>query len=587
MAGAECREIGHWREVLADSPQLSFVMTASGEVVAASRGMCGALGMDAEKLAGRTCYSLMHKACERPPDCPLRGDSRPTVQRCSDVHSDVLAKELYVTVTPLPALNGNGGLFLHVAADRTERRRIEDALRASEAHHREILSNAPIGMFELTTDGRLVYGNPALARLFGYESMDDFRPAADEAPFAGATLNDSSNVAELAAEVRRADGSWLFREISLRREDGENREAAVTFTACPDMAGEEVHLFGFVHDITEERMSRRALEKSATLLKEAESLAHLGSWEWDVNEGVVHYSEEWQRIHGVKRNLYSMDELMPICHPDDQERVQHAIDAVVSRGEAYRVSHRIIRVHDGSVRHVDVYGQPVFDEAGRVDKVYGATLDVTEHVLATLRVQEREASLRAALTGTIAALGAVIELRDPYTAGHQQRVAQLADAIAGQLGWDGRTCEVMHTAALLHDVGKITVPSDILSKPSRLSGIEYELIKEHAAAARGILSKVAFEGPVVEIIEQHHERLDGSGYPYGLSGDQILRPARVLAVADVFEAMVTHRPYRAALSPEVASAELRDGAGRRYDPSAVAVCLQLIQDGFEFAPVRQ
>jgi putative nucleotidyltransferase with HDIG domain len=162
-------------------------------------------------------------------------------------------------------------------------------------------------------------------------------------------------------------------------------------------------------------------------------------------------------------------------------------------------------------------------------------------------------------------------------------VAQLATAVAGRLGWDQMRADHLRTAALLHDIGKVVVPSEILTKPARLSESEFSLIREHAAAGGRILSSVEFGGPVRAAIEQHHERLDGSGYPKGLRGDAVIPEARVLAVADVYEAMVSHRPYRPGLTPLLAADELRSGAGRLYDAQAVDACLELASDGFSFA----
>jgi HD-GYP domain-containing protein (c-di-GMP phosphodiesterase class II) len=153
------------------------------------------------------------------------------------------------------------------------------------------------------------------------------------------------------------------------------------------------------------------------------------------------------------------------------------------------------------------------------------------------------------------------------------------------MGMAGSELDGLRFAALIHDVGKISVPAEILSKPGRLSENEFDLIRGHAQAGHDVLQSIAFEQPVAEMVLQHHERLDGSGYPNGLGGDEILREARVMAVADVYEAMTSHRPYRPGLPVEAAVAELRDGAGVRYDPRAVEACLQTLDDGFAFTNV--
>jgi putative nucleotidyltransferase with HDIG domain len=169
-------------------------------------------------------------------------------------------------------------------------------------------------------------------------------------------------------------------------------------------------------------------------------------------------------------------------------------------------------------------------------------------------------------------------MRDPYTAGHQRRVAELACAIATELGWHEAQIDSLRTAALLHDIGKIVVPAEILSKPGRLTETEMMLIRQHAAAGADIVGDIDFDGSVAEMIRQHQERLDGSGYPAGLRDGEILPEARVLAVADVVEAMISHRPYRAALPLEAAMDELRDGADLRYDAEAAAACIRLFTE---------
>jgi putative nucleotidyltransferase with HDIG domain len=174
-------------------------------------------------------------------------------------------------------------------------------------------------------------------------------------------------------------------------------------------------------------------------------------------------------------------------------------------------------------------------------------------------------------------------MRDPYTAGHQQRVAQLARAIARELGMPEAEIHSLYLASIVHDLGKIHIPAEILSKPGRLSPIEYELIKTHATAGFDLLKAVDFPWPIAQIVSQHHERLDGSGYPHGLAGDEILPHARIMAVADVVEAMASHRPYRPALGIATALAEIEQNQGRLYDPAAVAACLRLFRNrGFVF-----
>lgn len=175
----------------------------------------------------------------------------------------------------------------------------------------------------------------------------------------------------------------------------------------------------------------------------------------------------------------------------------------------------------------------------------------------------------------ISAMATTMEMRDPYTSGHQRKVALISEAIAGEMGWDQNEIQGLRLAAQIHDIGKVSIPSELLTKPSRLTDIEYALMKEHANNGYLILKDIPFAWPIAEIVRQHHERIDGSGYPLGLKGDEILAGAKVLAVADIIDSMASHRPYRAALGLEMAMEELSKQAGVKLDADVVKAAQRL------------
>ena len=187
--------------------------------------------------------------------------------------------------------------------------------------------------------------------------------------------------------------------------------------------------------------------------------------------------------------------------------------------------------------------------------------------------------LRHGLEESIKIIAGTVEMRDPYTAGHQQRVGELAVAIAREMGLPEDTIEGIRLAAVIHDLGKITLPAEILSKPGRLSPIEMQLVQTHAQSGRDLLKDVRFPWPIADIIWQHHEMLDGSGYPRGLKGAQVLLESRILSVADVVEAVSSHRPYRAALGVDAALRKIRQGKNTLYDSAVVNACLRLFRTG--------
>jgi len=201
--------------------------------------------------------------------------------------------------------------------------------------------------------------------------------------------------------------------------------------------------------------------------------------------------------------------------------------------------------------------------------------DITERKLALNRLQQ-------SLEGTVHAIAAAVEARDPYTAGHQRRVAHLASAIAEQMGLGEERINGLHLGAEIHDIGKIHLPAEILSKPAKLTDTEYELIKNHARVGYDILKDIDFPWPIADIAHQHHERMDGTGYPHGLKGEEICMEGRIVAVADVVEAISSHRPYRPALGIDVALEEISEKKGEFYWPDAVDACLKVFADGFAF-----
>jgi len=215
--------------------------------------------------------------------------------------------------------------------------------------------------------------------------------------------------------------------------------------------------------------------------------------------------------------------------------------------------------------------------------VFGIGKDVTERKRAEEKLQRTLEKLREALGGIIQTVASTVEMKDPYTAGHQRRVANLARAIATEMGLSPEQIEGIRMAGGIHDLGKVGVPAEILGRPGQLSDLQFGLIKMHCQIGYDVLKTIEFPWPVAQIVLQHHERLDGSGYPQGLSGEEILLEARILAVADVVEAMASRRPYRPPRGLDKALEEISQNRGVLYDPEAVDACLKLFTEkGFTF-----
>ncbi len=569
-----------WAQAIADSAEFVFVLDHDRRVRAVSGALAQALGREPTELVGCGCAELLHPDGWVPGVCPFTALLTDGKAHHADVHSGSLQRDFFVTVTPLPNDAGEVVGAIHTAFDMTERRRVEGRLRDSEANLRSLMENISevIGRFDLGL--RCRYASPAIEHWLDLKPADLLGKHLLEIGF-------PAEVAELLEDtLKRAIGERraVDVEYSLPRPGGGGR-AFLEARAYPELDGdgEVASVVTVTRDVTEQKAAAKALGRSMHLLQHGERLAHLGSWEWDIASDTSVVSAEWQRIHGLTGDRLSNAAIELVCHEDDRRLVQIAFEEAVA-GRPYRADHRIVHPATGEVRHLMTYGVPVVDAAGGIETIFGASLDVTEQVKAEEELREREHRLQNALGDTVAALGATVAQRDPYTAGHGVRVAELACLIAARLDWDEAAVAALRTAALAHDVGKISIPAEILSKPTRLTALEFELIKSHPQAAYDILAPIAFDDHVAEVVLQHHERLDGSGYPAGLRDGEIMPAARVLAVADVVEAMVSHRPYRPALPAAEAIAEIRAGAGTRYDALVARACLRLLEDeGFTFS----
>ena len=311
----------------------------------------------------------------------------------------------------------------------------------------------------------------------------------------------------------------------------------------------------------------RATERD---FEEVRRVTHLGTWHWEVATDTTEWSPELYDIAGMdpSRPAPSLAEYLALFAPHSADVLRKAKDAALESGAPYELELEMIRP-DGATAHVFVRAGVLRDRNGLVTHLAGTLQDVTERWRSQRELTEMLKRLQESEDTIIRLLSSVVDRRDPYTAGHQRRVADIGVAIARTMGLPESRVHGVETAALLHDLGKISVPLEILACAPPLSAVQFGLVKEHVNAGYELLQPVPFLEPVAQTVLQHHERLDGSGYPAGIRGEEIIMEARILAVADVAETMTSDRPYRPRLAPGSEIAELAAHRGTRYDETVV------------------
>ena len=281
-------------------------------------------------------------------------------------------------------------------------------------------------------------------------------------------------------------------------------------------------------------------------------------------------------ILGYESGELDNKEVLPLVAGPDRADIAEMMRAVAA-GEVKSVERNFTGLRkDGST--VDIGARATLAHLENRPVILGVAQDIGERKKAQEEIERYTRKLEHAMLATVEAVSAMVELRDPYTAGHERRVGELAAAIGTEMGLPETTVTGLRMIGFVHDIGKISVPAEILSKPGRLTPIEFEIIKNHPRSGYDILKGVEFPWPLPEVILQHHERLDGSGYPQGLKGEEIIPEARIMAVADVVEAMSSHRPYRPGLGIDKALEEIELNRGRFYDPDVADACLRLFRE---------
>jgi len=490
--------------------------------------------------------------------------------------ADVPAVTAFASQTAIAIDNAR----LYEAAQRelTERKRAEEEIKHLQEYLQLQIDRMPIGLIVWDTEFQVQSWNPAAEKIFGFTAQE----ALGKHPYDLIVPKEAQpHVDDIWNRLLKGDMTAYSINDNTTK-DGRTIVCDWANTPLKEADGTVVGVLSMVQDITERKRAEEALreseEKYRTILENIEE----GYFEVDIVGNFTFFNDSLRRIIG-----YSRDEMMGMNNrqymdKENAKKVFQAFNRVHTTGKPTKgFDWEIIR-KDGTRRFVEASISLTRNSKGEPSGFRGTVRDITERKRAEKGLEHTLEKLRKALGATIQAMALTVEAKDAYTAGHQQRSTNLARAIATKMGLSEEQIDSIRMAGVIHDIGKISVPGEILSKPGRLTDIEFSLIRTHPQVGYDILKPIEFPWPVAQIVLQHHERIDGSGYPAGLTRDEIMLEARILAVADVVEAMSSHRPYRPAWSIDEALGEIRQNRGVLYDPEVVDACLTLFRDeGFE------
>jgi PAS domain S-box-containing protein len=470
---------------------------------------------------------------------------------------------------------------LKEAESRVRRKRAEEELRESEKKYRVIAENMTDVISIVDMNMRFTFISPSIMRLRGFTVDEAMGQSLEQVMTPQSLLlayKTYEEESQLESRGTADPGRDRTIELEEYRKDRSTIWVEVNLSFLRDADGRPIGILSLTRDIDARKRAEEALRDSEERYRELIRYAPAGIYEVDyeanrfisVNDIVCEYTG------------YTRDELLTmnpfnLLTEESQTLMIARLEKLTAGEKIVPTVEYCIRTKDGNELWALLNARYIY-EAGKLKGATGVIYNITDRKRAEEQLRESLEQVRRAMQTTIQVLVMAVEVKDPYTAGHQRRMTALARTMATEMGLSPEKIEGLRMAGVIHDIGKITLPTELLSKPMKLSAIELSLVREHVRLGYDILKDVESPWPLAEIVLQHHERMNGSGYPRGLKAEEILIEARILAVADVVEAMASHRPYRPALGLEAALEEIEKNRGSLYDGDAADACLTLFRE---------
>jgi PAS domain S-box-containing protein len=546
----------------------------TGMIIDCNNTMAAMVGRDRAELIGQ------HQALLHPSDGDQAAFSPTFRQHLADKAGQVLETQIVTKTGEIKdveikanLLNLRGVKMLQgIFRDITERKRAEEALRGSEAKLKEAQALSRIGSWEFDLDNQSIQWSDQVYRL--YERDPAMGPPTVEEEAAYYSPEQAGRLHEYA-RIAVEQGRAFEYDLEARLPSGRIAQFSSTLRPIKDESGRIIKLFGTVQDITERKKAEQTLRESEEKYRTLTENIKIGVYRNTVGpQGrFLEANRSIVKMFGFKSKNKFMAGNVSDFYQNEEDREEFN-EKIIKKGYV-RNEELLLEKKDGTPFIASVSAVAIKDARGNVKYYDGTIEDITKRKQTEDKLQQAIEKTRQALGSIVNVVAATIEMKDRYTAGHQRGVANFARAIATEMGLPTDQIEGIRIAGTIHDLGKIFVPGEILCKPGKLNEYEFSIIKLHPEVAFDILKDIKFPWPIAQIVYQHHERMDGSGYPRGQKGEQILVEARILGVADVVEAMTAHRPYRPALGIEAALAEITQKRGILYDPEVVDACVRL------------
>lgn len=535
-------------------------------LITVNKRAADSVNMKIEDLVGRKCHEIWHKRDTPCENCPVV-KSMKSLKKEEGVITSYDGRIWYIKANPV--LNDNGELLgvIETTLEITEKTLFEERFKT-------IFNQTSVGLTITDKNGDVVLINPARCKMLGYSEEELLKMNFRDYIYEDDLPKDLENYEKL---INGKINSYKL-DLRVKRKDGTIGWNRIYVSRVSDLNNNFLYSISLVEDITKEKEFEERTVFQERRLRAMFNQTSVGINIVDKNGKIIECNKAWRDMIGYSQEELKNMKWTDYTHPEDIKINENFFKgALLGKIDSYILEKRFIR-KDGKIFWGKINSSAIRDEKGETQYFITLIEDINERKEKEIELKERDKRLEELLNQIIISFSRLIELKEYYTYGHQKRVSELGVLVAKKMGLSDDNINCVKFAGLLHDIGKIELPLEILNKPGKLTSNEYEIVKLHPYYGYEILKNIRFPWPIAEVVYQHQERIDGSGYPRGLKGDEILLEAKILSVCDVIEAMTSHRTYRPKLPIEMVIKELKENRGKLYDEKVVDTVLMIFEE---------